>query len=48
MLNKDLVYNMLILLKNRFAALDYAYKQEYIIEWKKTCIALKQGTEIDP
>jgi hypothetical protein len=25
-LNKDLVYNILVLLKNRFAALDYAWK----------------------
>jgi hypothetical protein len=31
-LNKDSVYNMLILLKNRFVALDYAYKQKYTIE----------------
>jgi hypothetical protein len=39
---------MLILLKNRFVALDYARKQEYTIEWRKTCIAPKQGTEINP
>jgi len=47
-LNKDLVYNMLVLLKNRFAASDYARKQEYTMEWKKTCVALKRGTKINP
>jgi hypothetical protein len=31
-LNKDLVYDMLVSLKNRFAALDYAHKQEYTIK----------------
>jgi hypothetical protein len=31
-LNKDSVYDMLVLLKNRFVALDYARKQEYTIE----------------
>ena len=29
---KDSIYNILISLKNRFAASDYARKQEYIIE----------------
>ena len=48
MLNKDSVYNMFILLKNRFIASDYAYKQEYTIKQRKTYIALKQGTKIDP
>jgi hypothetical protein len=47
-LNKDLVYDMLVLLKNWFAALDYACKQEYTIKWRKTCVAPKWGTEIDP
>ena len=47
-LNKDSVYNMLISLKNRFIALDYAHKQEYTMEWRKTCVAPKRGTEIDP
>jgi hypothetical protein len=47
-LNKDSVYDMLILLKNRFAASDYARKQEYTMEWRKTCVAPKRGTEIDP
>jgi hypothetical protein len=47
-LNKDSVYDMLISLKNRFAASDYARKQEYTMEWRKTCVALKRGTEIDP
>ena len=31
-LNKDSVYNILVLLKNQFAASDYTYKQEYTIE----------------
>jgi hypothetical protein len=31
-LNKDSVYDMLISLKNRFAASDYARKQEYTME----------------
>jgi hypothetical protein len=39
---------MLVLLKNRFAASDYARKQEYTIEWRKTYVAPKRGTEIDP
>ena len=47
-LNKDLVYDMLVLLKNRFAALDYARKQEYTMEQRKTCVAPARGTEIDP
>ena len=47
-LEKDSVYDILISLKNRFVASDYARKQEYTIEWKKTCVALKRGTEIDP
>jgi hypothetical protein len=38
---------MLVFLKNRFAALDYAQKQEYTIKWKKTYIAPKQGTKIN-
>jgi hypothetical protein len=46
-LGKESVYNMLVSLKNRFAASDYARKQEYTMEWKKTCIAPKRGTEID-
>ena len=28
--------------------MDYARKQEYTMEWRKTYIALKRGTEIDP
>ena len=39
---------MLVSLKNRFAASDYTCKQEYTIEWRKTCIAPKRGTKIDP
>ena len=39
---------MLISLKNQFAALDYARKQEYIIKQRKTYITLKRGTKIDP
>ena len=39
---------MLVLLKNQFIALDYAYKQEYIIEQRKTYIAPKRGTKINP
>ena len=47
-LGKESVYDMLVSLKNRFAASDYARKQEYTMEWKKTCVAPKRGTEIDP
>ena len=48
MLNKNSVYNILVLLKNQFAALDYAHKQEYTMEWRKTYVALKRGIKIDP
>jgi hypothetical protein len=46
-LGKESVYDMLVSLKNRFAASDYARKQEYIMEWKKTCVTPKQGTKIN-
>jgi hypothetical protein len=31
-MNKDLVYDILVSLKNRFTASDYARKQDYTIE----------------